>query len=246
MRTRYRILQTKFSLRAQTLPRSTLVVCVVPHILISQNEARWPALRRNVIWKSVQQLMSRPNSPRKPLKEAIRAHMQAEIDKLVRHPAKYITIKRGLRQPVWDPTLLLPCTKKERHRLVKWRLAWLPPTPSVPCQCGSPKANRDHLTSCPLLSSEFRSFRWSLSSLTPDPPTNADAIDVALNLLPRKVTAKLGKWHRLWPALLSLLRRIDEITSDTPFDDEPPAGSLLLEASQSLDSPPSSSSSSPT
>ena len=238
LRTRYHTLQTKFALRARTLPTTTLVVCILPQLQKPMSEVRWPALRYNVLWKSVQLLMRRPNPPRCPLSEAIRAQMQSQIDKLVSHATKYITIKRGLRQPVWDPTLLLPCTRKERHRLVKWRLAWLPPTPSILCQCALASANRDHLSSCTLISADLRSFRWSLSALTPDPPTGCDAIDIALNLLPRKVPRRLGKWRTLWPALLSLLRRIDEITSDSPFDDEPPPGSMLLEASNSLSPPP--------
>ena len=240
MHTRVFILQTKFILRARTLPKSTLVTCIVPQLANSWNEARWPVLRRNVIWNLVKQLATGSDPPRKPLNEAIRQHMQSIIDKQVNSPDKNITIKRSLHKPIWDPTLLLPCTKKERHRLVKWRLAWLPPTPSVPCQCGSLRANRDHFAICPLVSEQLRSFRWSLSSITPNPPPGVDAIDAALNLLPNKVKAKLGKWQRLWPALLSLLLRIDEITSDTPFDPEPPPGILLLEASQNLlpDPPP--------
>ncbi|KAG2222789.1 hypothetical protein INT45_011599, partial [Circinella minor] len=187
----------------------------------TRNEARWPVLRRNVIWNLVKQLATGSDPPRKPLNEAIKQHMQSIIDKQ-------------------DPTLLLPCTKKERHRLVKWCLAWLPPTPSVPCQCGSLRANRDHFSICPLVSEQLRSFRWSLSSITSNPPPGVEAIDAALNLLPNKVKAKLSKWQRLWPAFLSLLLRIDEITSDTPFDPEPPPGTLLLEASQNLlpDPPP--------
>ncbi|KAL1925893.1 hypothetical protein VTP01DRAFT_7261 [Rhizomucor pusillus] len=115
------------------------------------------------------------------------------------------------------------------------------PDPQRARQCGAihivwyaPKANRDQLSSCPLLQSTLRKFRWSLSSLHPDPSTGAEAIDTALNLLPSKVPSNLGRWKTLWPALLHLLLLIDQITSPTPFEDEPRPGTLLLEASQNL------------
>ncbi|OAD75397.1 hypothetical protein PHYBLDRAFT_166643 [Phycomyces blakesleeanus NRRL 1555(-)] len=34
---------------------------------------------------------------------------------------------------------------QERRRLIKWRIAWLPPTPSVECQCGAIKGPSDNL-----------------------------------------------------------------------------------------------------
>ncbi|ORY94532.1 hypothetical protein BCR43DRAFT_516194 [Syncephalastrum racemosum] len=37
----------------------------------------------------------------------------------------------------------------------------------------------------------------------------------------------LGRWQTLWPAMLSLLRRIDQVTSEGDFESEPPAGKLL-------------------
>lgn len=238
MHIRYWVLQTKFALRARTLPPDTLVACVIPQLRKHPREARWGPLRRNVLWAHVRKhLMSpgdRPRTSTAVLWEGVEKLMQADIDKLVNTPDKFVTVKRGLRRPVWDPILSLPCSKKERHRLLKWRLAWLPPTPSVASQCGAPKANRDHLSSCPLLQSTLRKFRWSLSSLHPDPPTGAEAIDTALNLLPSKVPSNLGRWKTLWPALLHLLLLIDQITSPTPFEDEPRPGTLLLEASQNL------------
>lgn len=239
---RYHILQVKYTLRARTLPQSTLVACMLPQLKPDDpSQVKWYPLRYNALWRTVRSLISRPDPPKHYLRDAIYQHMQKRIDDLVAHPDMYITVKRSLRLPVWDPTLLLPCTRLERHRLVKWRIAWLPPTPSVICQCGSPKANRNHLSQCPLLISHLRSFRWSFSSLVSDPPRDLSIIDTALNHLPRHVPRHLGKWQVLWPALLSLLRRIDEITSTLPFEDEPSPGSKLLEASHSLRHPNPSS-----
>ncbi|ORZ02741.1 hypothetical protein BCR43DRAFT_417509, partial [Syncephalastrum racemosum] len=108
-----------------------------------------------------------------------------------------------------NPILYLPCTRKERHRLIKWRISWLPPKPVVACECGAPAATRIHLfSSCPLILPDARSFA---AMLDPPPPTAANPIDHVLNQLPKTVPLSLGPWKTLWPALLSLLRRIDQV-----------------------------------
>ena len=49
------------------------------------------------------------------------------------------------------PILYLPAFSKDRHRLIKWRMHWLPSYPLKDCRCGYKEAKREHFSSCPLL-----------------------------------------------------------------------------------------------
>ncbi|KAL1925903.1 hypothetical protein VTP01DRAFT_7242 [Rhizomucor pusillus] len=237
MHIRYWVLQTKFALRARTLPPDTLVACVIHQLCKHPREAPWGPLRRNVLWAHVRKhLMSpgdRPRTSTAALWEGVEKLMQADIDKLVNTPDKFVTVKRGLRRPVWDSILSLPCSKKERHRLLNGvLLGCLQHRLCQPVWRSQSEPGSSLLL--PSSSIDSSQILMVVELSHPDPSTGAEAIDTALNLLASKVPSNLGRWKTLWPALLHLLLLIDQITSPTPFEDEPRPGTLLLEASQNL------------
>ncbi|KAL1934909.1 hypothetical protein VTP01DRAFT_4049 [Rhizomucor pusillus] len=107
MHIRYWVLQTKFALRARTLPPDTLVACVIPQ-LPSHEPGDRPHTSTAVLWEGVEKLM------------------QADIDKLVNTPDKFVAVKRGLRRPVWDPILSLPCNLPTGAEAIDTALNLLP------------------------------------------------------------------------------------------------------------------------
>lgn len=49
-----------------------------------------------------------------------------------------------------DPILYLPMTSRERSRLLRWRMGWLPSKP-IACVCGDDHTSRRHLYTCLML-----------------------------------------------------------------------------------------------
>ncbi|KAI8141560.1 hypothetical protein BJV82DRAFT_670475 [Fennellomyces sp. T-0311] len=137
----------------------------------------------------------------------------------------------------WDPILFLPASSQARHRLVKWRMHWLPSFPLKKCRCGvsGKTPNRYHfqpltvpLLVCPLVEPAFQRL---LQSYNKPVDRTQHIIDILLNDLPRKAKSlRSGHWRRTWPLLLQVLRDIDVCTHpDTQFDPEPDP-QLILDA----------------
>ncbi|ORY94264.1 hypothetical protein BCR43DRAFT_552204 [Syncephalastrum racemosum] len=228
---RRRRLQALFIARALSLPPDTLLYSVIRNRRQPSRSfltSPWSNLLRSDTWATYRRFCRNPPHPKAdPLAEALKHHLKAIMDREIR---THVTLERDLTRVERSPVLYLPCTRKERHRLIKWRISWLPPKPYVACACGAPEANRNHLFSaCPLILPEVHNFT---ALLDPPPPASVNPLDFTLNQLPKTIPLSLGRWQTLWPALLSLLRRIDQVTSDGDFESEPPAGELLLEASR--------------
>jgi hypothetical protein len=120
-----------------------------------------------------------------------------------------------------DPILTVPATRKERSRLLRWRIGWLPAKP-IPCPCLQGDTTRRHFRECPRLPAA------RLASLPSVPPTNdrIHPIDVALNSLPLRSDANPPPY---WHDLLWLLREIDRLYHPgSTFADEPDPGSNWL------------------
>ncbi|KAI8891163.1 hypothetical protein K501DRAFT_265036 [Backusella circina FSU 941] len=133
------------------------------------------------------------------------------------------------------PILLLPSINKERSRLLRWRLAWLPLAPSRPCLCDAPKANYQHFDICSYTQSSL--LRLHYTYLNHKQHKNPDAyiniatckslIDSVLNDLPPKFNEQTDSiWIELWPSLLQLPFEIDMYTSNSKFEHEPSAGRI--------------------
>ncbi|KAI8875691.1 hypothetical protein K501DRAFT_148067, partial [Backusella circina FSU 941] len=129
-----------------------------------------------------------------------------------------LTIRRARAEVHWDPILLLPSTNKERSGLLRWRLARIPPGPSVPCHCKAPKANLQHFDTCIFTSFDLLQLHHIYHPLhTKKHPHTDDSIatckeliDSVLNNLPTKFDEQTDPiWIEIWPLLLEILRNID-------------------------------------
>jgi hypothetical protein len=217
MRTRILTLQAKFTIRAETLPPDTLFCLLMPRL--HNKHSRWRYLQNK------NPLLDKWNEDRNnKLTDTIAQWRQNQHDKLRQTRARQAAC-RPLIGP--DPILALPATRKERSRLLRWRLGWLPAQP-LPCPCGTHLTKKRSFPQCPLIPSEL----WA--ELPTEPPDYVGSqIDFVMNQLP-VAALKFGfrpddQLQQWWPVLLKLLRHIDILCHpDTSFADEPSAGALLL------------------
>ncbi|KAI7849681.1 hypothetical protein BDC45DRAFT_573732 [Circinella umbellata] len=135
-----------------------------------------------------------------------------------------------------DPTLYLPVTSIDRHRLIKWRMHWLPSYPLQGCCCGARAATREHYTTCSLLQHHLQKLLEAFGPIS-NLVSSQQPTDHILNKLPRsEVGLTLGKWQSTWPALLHVLWEIDRRShpADTYNYVEEPALKEALQAAISL------------
>ena len=110
-----------------------------------------------------------------------------------------------------DPILYQPVISRDRCRLIKWRMHWLPSYPLKDCRCGAPAGTRAHYTNCPLLKHHLQKLLDAFGPL-PNLVSPLQPIDHILNRLPHsEVGLTLGKWQSTWPALLHVLREINKL-----------------------------------
>jgi hypothetical protein len=141
--------------------------------------------------------VSLPSSLPRDIKQAILDHRQSELD-LNRQTQ---TLLFGARPRIGvDPILQLKTTRRERSRLLRWRIGWLPGKPRD-CPCGTDHTSRRHLVDCPVIPS----YLWQQ---LPVPPPGTHPLDNALSQLP---TSSSRKPPAYWQAVLTLLAHIDEI-----------------------------------
>ncbi|KAI8137221.1 hypothetical protein BJV82DRAFT_525617, partial [Fennellomyces sp. T-0311] len=134
MSLRATILQFKFVRRAHELPPTTLLASVVDSLLRRQQlDREWLAMTRNKLWVEYKQALHSPNPPRYPMKHTIRSHLTKELET---RRQQFPSVARALPERRWDPILFLPASSQARHRLVKWRMHWLPSFPLKKCRCG--------------------------------------------------------------------------------------------------------------
>ncbi|KAI9250224.1 hypothetical protein BDA99DRAFT_445269, partial [Phascolomyces articulosus] len=134
-----------------------------------------------------------------------------------------------------DPILWLPMTTRERSRVVRWRIGFLPGKPTR-CWCARDNCLTTiaHLTAC---------FHLHLELEVP-PNSNIDPISYVLNKLPKnppKEPHRQEYWSRIWPKLCTILYNIDSFCHPdedfTPSKDLDP-GRLLLKWIQSANENP--------
>jgi hypothetical protein len=187
MQARVITLALKFCVRLNYIPDDCLISLLSP-ILIPG--CRLPLLRRNPMYAS---LSSPPPTDLKPI---ILEYRQVELEALRQ---SHILV-HGCRPEIGiDPILLVPATRRERSRLLRWRLGWLPGKPRD-CRCGIDHTSRRHLMECPLLPQHL----WQA---LPYPSDGSNHLDFAISQIP----ANINHPPAYWPALLTLLQQIDQL-----------------------------------
>lgn len=122
-----------------------------------------------------------------------------------------------------DPVLYLPAASRDRHRIIHWRMYWLPSYPLKPCRCRTiTEATRKHYLDCPLIQVELQTLSQAFNKDTGDD----HLVDAVLNHLPRNLY-RLNQpyWRTLWIALIKYLRQVD-------FLSHPDADDFDLEAEE--------------
>lgn len=135
----------------------------------------------------------------------------------------------------YDPILYYPCTNKERLRLIKWRLHWLPSFPLHTCRCGELSAKRNHYLSCPLMNEIITSLILKLpddfqieEDLDDNGAPTTHLLDRVLCILPPKISDTHNKhWESTWPLILRWINAIDWANHpEGTFDDDLNSGDL--------------------
>lgn len=237
MRLRMRILQLKFVLRTVELPTTTMLRSISLNWLEKQRtEAVWRDIARcNPLWKAWRELLKNNPQTRHPTRKVIQ---QARDKELVTRREKFPSVNKLRPTRCVDPILYLPVSSRDRHRLIHWRMHWLPSFPPKDCRCGSPAAKRSHYLTCTLIQDELHTINmaFSNSSQAPSPSSDTHIIDTILNSLPKHHSSlKSGKWSLTWPALIKYLRKVDYLShpdSDDYGDEDAPELALeeLLQA----------------
>ncbi|CDS14377.1 hypothetical protein LRAMOSA06546 [Lichtheimia ramosa] len=226
MRLRMRILQLKFVLRAVELPTTTMLRSISLNWLEKQRtEPVWREIaRNNPLWKAWRELLKNNPQTRHPVRKVIK---QARDKELVNRREKFSSVNKLRHIRCVDPILYLPVSSRDRHRLIHWRMHWLPSFPPKDCRCGSPAAKRKHYLTCPLVTEYLQDLTLAFAN-TQQVSSSSDThiVDTVLNALPRHYKAlKRSKWLLTWPALLKYLRRVDYLShpdSDDYGAEDPP------------------------
>ena len=221
MTERAQTLGAKYLLRAYDLPADALLTLLRPRLHSQRHQ--WHKLHHhNLIWK----LLPPPpeSSQTTALREAIRIFRLNNLLSLQRGEKAGVLIAACRPDLGIDPILFLPMSARERSRLLRWRMGWLPGKP-IPCtHCHSDRTSRHHLLACLSVADE----------LDVDMDCEPNPIDYLLNQLPRhrpRDRATITYWNYHWPRLMVIMEQIDRICFVPP-----PSSSSTLEE----DSPPPS------
>jgi hypothetical protein len=204
----------KFCLRLRNLPPDCLLLLLAPQV---PARSRLSFLKRNPLF------LTSVSSPLLKPEQIVLAHRQTSLT--LRRTKKVLL--RGCRQEIGiDPILLIPATRRERSRLIRWRIGWLSGQPRR-CPCLTPhhsdpdclsRVSRPHLLACPLRPREL----WDAL-----PPTPADThmLEHAISQIPSFPSSP----PPYWSALLSLLYHIDQLCLlEGTLPLEPSPGALWL------------------
>jgi hypothetical protein len=218
LRDRWYILNTKYNYRLTYLPEDSLI-----H-LISTTNSRYSKLTLIAKKNPIHKLFLQDNSNCSPtilLKNITNTYRkQALIDSSEK------MIQACRTDLILDPIFIVPMTRKERRRMLRWRLNWLPGM-KIPCRCGG-EMSRNHVSVCPAIPEIY----WEHIQLT---TSDKNPIDLVIKSLPHskpKTTQQkkllIQKWQPLWTNLLNILFIVDEICHKTPvtFAEELDMGQL--------------------
>ena len=149
MQLRIRTLQLKFVTRLQTLPVTTMARAVELSVLWDGRttlDSQWKRLKsNNPLHQQYHKIRTNPTTTRNPIAAAIAKKRDDEFES---RSNKYKTVRCLRPYRMVDPILYLAASSKDRHRLVKWRMHWLPSYPLKDCECGTVSASREHYATC--------------------------------------------------------------------------------------------------
>lgn len=109
-----------------------------------------------------------------------------------------------------DPVLYLPAASRDGHRLIHWRMYWLPSYPLRPYRCRTiTEASRKRYLDCTLIRDELHTLRQAFNK---DPGDN-HLVDAVMDSLPRKLyTLNQTCWRAVWIELIKYLRQVDDLS----------------------------------
>ena len=170
---RIHTLGAKYLSRAFYLPDDALLTQLRP--ILRDQRHQWNKLQKfNTIWK----LLPLPpeDATSRDLKSSIRTYRINNLKKLQQGPNAGVLIKACRTTLGIDPIFFLPMSSRERSRLLRWRMGWLPGKPIQCTNCNNNRTSRHHLIECLDIAYQL--------DLPPDARPNP--IDHLLNKLPRK------------------------------------------------------------
>ena len=175
----------------------------------------------NPVHQRFNKIRNSHNQPRDPVAIAIKEKRDEEYNS---RRGKFEIINCMPSKCMIDPILYLPAFSKDRHRLIKWRMHWLPSYPLKDCRCGHKTAHRTHFSTCSLLEPLMQELLDKFGTI-PLLPYNIQPLDHILNSLPRsEMGLAMGNRPKIWPALIQVFRKIDSLSHpDDLFDDDEPA-----------------------
>ncbi|KAG2206796.1 hypothetical protein INT45_009302 [Circinella minor] len=201
-------LGAKFLNRLSYLPDDALITMLKP-FFTNKRFHQLPKLQQNKLWLSLPE--PRDSLPSGALKKAISDMRQQHHIQNCNASKGNILISACRLQIGVDPILWLPMTARERSRLIRWRMGWLPGKPQRCSNCSNTCTSRHHLIDCLDVA----------SVLGVDPSCKPNPIDFLLNRLPRRQPSPRSiiadpypaviYWSKHWPVLAQLMLDIDTI-----------------------------------
>ncbi|GAN11383.1 RNA-directed DNA polymerase from mobile element jockey-like [Mucor ambiguus] len=221
MTTRHQLLQFRFLVRIHSLPPGLLTANILNSCLGKGTLHKYwkTMLKKNTLWTNLLTTTTITNlnlDPPDPTEIYNISKQYKQDQHQQRQDAPNLQLIKQCRRavnnnPRTDPILFIPCTSKERHRLIKWRMGWLIPKSSTPVAC------------------PYLLLKTHVNNYT-RPQLPATEIDYLLNQLPGNFnTFKDQHWHHTWPVLNHILFQLDVYSHPSAiFDPEPPHGQLVF------------------
>jgi hypothetical protein len=210
MRFRADALVLKFCIRASYLPPD----CLLSLLSTSLPNPSLAELRRRHIVQDLPDIVRSSPSPSR-VATWLRSYRQTLFDEYLASTTKVLI--RACRPVLQvDPIMLLPASRADRFRLIRWRMGWLPGKPK-PCPCLLDHTSRRHLQIC----RDIPGYLWhSLPAAPPD----VHPLDYALNQLPASASAPCPSF---WVDLCTILWHIDQLCNpDGDYSNDPPPGEV--------------------
>ncbi|KAJ8651363.1 hypothetical protein O0I10_001955 [Lichtheimia ornata] len=222
MTLRARTLQLMFTARAIELPPTTMLRSVIMNWLQKRQAFHfWRRLTRNPLFRTWKDLITGPvaDCPKYPVTFTIKQHRDMELSS---RRSRFSSIRALRPVRMIDPILYLPASSRDRHRLIHWRMYWLPSYPLKPCRCNTTtEAGRKHFITCTRIQEEYQALRQAFAKDNGD----LHLVDAVMNSLPRTAdTLQQPHWRTIWLALIKYLRQVDFLTHPdaADFDEEEP------------------------
>ena len=216
---RWHILNSKYNIRLANLPTDSLITQLTTTNI--RNSKLNLIKKKNPIQKLFVESTSTGN-PHLILKQIFSNYRKQALI-----ASSEVMIKACRVDLHLDSIFIVPMTRKERRRLLRWRLNWLPGKKST-CYCGG-EMSRNHVFECHAIPEPYwENIQRAYNTQNP--------IDNIIKKLPIKKpktleqkTQLITKWQPLWTNLLNILFIVDQIChkEQEAFVDEPDTGQLF-------------------